>query len=195
MRQQAELDVRGTYRYKPNWWTAWGSVVVLLAAVPVLALLAPDAMLGQDGFLASLTGAGGAAFVWVMYARPRFVVDDQGVVVVGSFRSTRLRWDEVKRFDCQQSLVVVRTNGSVLPVLAMPAPGVRRVFRGEPGPVDALAARLNRRLAEVSGDGTQAEPVSVESPAGRRDIRVLAALAAAAGLVIGIARLIVTLQS
>ena len=62
--------------------------------------------------------------------------------------------------------------------------------------MDVFAARLNRRLADVSGDGGgTAEPVSSESPEGRRDIRVLAALAAAAGLAFGVARLIVTLQS
>ena len=116
-----------------------------------------------------------------------------GVVVL--LAAIRLRWDEVKRFDCQQSLVVIRTDGSVLPVLAMPAPGVRRVFRGEPGPVDALAARLNRHLAEVAADGATPEPVSIDSAAGRRDIRVVAVLAAAGGVAIGVARLIVTLQS
>ena len=93
MRQADEAatvpEVRGTYRYQPSGWLAWVGVVVLLAAVPGLALYAPEVRLGRDGFLASLTGVGGAVFVWPRYARPRFVVDDRGVVAVGSVRSTR----------------------------------------------------------------------------------------------------------
>jgi hypothetical protein len=83
---------------------------------------------------------------------------------------------------------VVTTSGKVIPVSGLPAPGARRAFGGVPGPVDALAERLNSELVGGHDDATR-EQISIATEIGRRDIRLLVILTSIGTLAIGLARI------
>jgi hypothetical protein len=178
-------ELYGTYRYMPNWWGSWFGAALLLLLAPVVAMVGVNS---SNIVGVGLIGVLGAGFVWAFYGRPRLVVHQSGVTVVGSLRVTSLAWREIKRFDCQQCLLVVTTTGKWIPVSGLPAPGVRRVFEGARGPVDLLAERLNREL--VGGhDDTTHQQISIATEEGRRDIRLLAALASIGTVATGLARI------
>jgi hypothetical protein len=178
-------ELYGTYRYMPTWWVSWIGVVVLLLAAPVLALVSvsPSNIVGVG-----VIGVLGAGFIWAGFGRPRLVVHPGGVTIVGSLRVTSLAWREIKRFDCQQCLLVVTTAGKWIPVSGLPAPGVRRVFEGVRGPVDALAERLNSQLVGGHDDATR-QQVSIMTEEGRRDIRLLVILTSIGTVATGLARI------
>ncbi|MGZ4437670.1 MAG: hypothetical protein ACXVW6_08520, partial [Nocardioidaceae bacterium] len=62
---------------------------------------------------------------------------------------------------------------------------------GSPGPTDVLAGRLNERLASTRGSGGPVPAISLATAEGRRGIRSLAALAAAATIGYGLVRALV----
>jgi Bacterial PH domain len=183
----SDNSLYGTYRYMPNWWLSRIGTVVLLVGALAFGVV-PSDLATSDRVGAAVTAVGGALFVWSAGGRPRLVVHPGGVTVVNSVRVTSLTWSEIKRFDCQQSLVVIPTTGKWIPVTALPAPGVRRVFSGARGPVDNLAERLNDALDSDHNNATRRQ-ISIATEEGRRDIRTLAAMTTIGTLAIGIARI------
>ncbi|MGZ4494272.1 MAG: PH domain-containing protein [Nocardioides sp.] len=165
---------------------------MLVLLVPALAAVFPELMREvADLVLAELVGVVVAAGLWVTAIRPRLEVTEAGVVVCNWFRTIRPAWDEIERFDCGQHLVVIQATGTVTSVVALPAPGIRRNLLGSPGPTDVLAGRLNERLASTRGSGGPVPAISLATAEGRRGIRSLAALAAAATIGYGLVRALV----
>jgi hypothetical protein len=151
------------------------ALVALGGGSAVLGLLGEVAW--TDALLAVLMGLAGAAWIWSMTVRPRMEVSRRGVVVVNPVRTIEIPWAEVDSFDCHHSLAVCRTDGSSVAVAALPANGLRRILGGTPGRADRLAIELNAYVATSVRPGTAPARVSIETPEGRRDLRVLAGLA------------------
>jgi hypothetical protein len=179
-------ELYGTYRYMPTWWLSCFGAAALVLLAPVVALV--GGVHSTNILIVGLVGILGAGCMWVGYARPRLVVHPGGVTVVGSLRVTSLAWREIKQFDCQQCLLVVTATGRWIPVSGLPAPGLRRVLKGAPGPVDALAERLNRELIGGHDDATR-QKISIATEEGRRDIRVLVILTSIGTVATGLARM------
>jgi hypothetical protein len=130
-----------------------------------------------DAILALLTGLIGAGWVWSWTVRPRLEIGRRGLIVVNPVRTIEVNWAEVDSFDCHHSLSVCRSDGSNVVVAALPANGLRRIIGATPGRVDRLAIRLNAYVANRSAPGTTPARTSIETPKGRRDLRVLAGIA------------------
>ena len=168
----------GTYFDATLRRTCLAGVGILLAlggAAVFLGLVGEIAWL--DGCLAALLGVIGAAWIWSIGVRPRLEVGPGGLVVINAVRTIEIPWAEVSSFDCQDSLVLCRRDGSSVMVAALPASGLRRIISATPGRVDRLAIQLNAYVAELSGPGSTRARVSIETSEGRRDIRVLAGIA------------------
>lgn len=130
-----------------------------------------------DAGLATLTGLVGAIWIWSMAVRPRLEVTGRGLVVFNPVRTIEIPWAMVDSVDCHHLLTVNRSDGSSVVVAALPASGLRRIISARPGRVDHLAVQLNGYVADSVRPGAARSPVSIETPEGRRDIRVMAGLA------------------
>lgn len=130
-----------------------------------------------DAILAALTALTGGALLWSGSVRPRLEVSPRGVIVVNPVRTLEISWAEVDSFDCLDSLSVCRSDGSRVVVAALPANGLRRIISATPGRVDRLAIRLNAFVANRSTPATTPAQTSIETPEGRRDLRVMAGIA------------------
>lgn len=151
------------------------TLLALGGGAAILGLLGEVAWL--DAGLATLTGLIGATWIWSMAVRPRLAVSRRGLVVVNPVRTIEIPWTEVDSFDCHHSLAVCRSDGSSVVVAALPASGLRRIISATPGRVDRLAIQLNAYVANTQAPGTAPARVSIETPEGRRDTRVLAGMA------------------
>ena len=94
------------------------------------------------------------AFAWSVavlgflgYARPRVVAAEDGVTVVNPFRTVRLRWDEIERFEAGRQLhVVLRDGRGVVGVWSVQAANAARML-GRTSHADRVAEDLNRLAA------------------------------------------------
>lgn len=152
-----------------------GLLTALAVAAAVLGLLGEVS--GLDAGLAAALGLIGSGWLWSWGVRPRLLVDREGLVVVNPVRTIEIPWADVDSFDCHHALAVRRRDGSSVTVSALPANGLRRIVSGTPGRVDRLAMALNAHLVSAAPPGTDPPRVSVETPEGRRDLRVLGVLA------------------
>lgn len=156
----------------------------LIGCAILVALAGGAAFLGLSGEVAwldaglsTLTGLIGATWIWSMAVRPRLEVSGRGLVVVNPVRAIEIPWALVDSFDCHDSLTVCRSDGSTVVVAALPASGLRRIISSTPGRVDRLAIQLNAYMANSLRPGTAPAQVSIGTSEGRRDLRVMAALA------------------
>lgn len=108
------------WTYRPR------SSAVLAAATVLVAVGAAVAQLVAEGPLGGLRALPGAAAVallgWTVFARPRVDVDDDGVLVVNPFATTRVPWgaliDVRTRFTC-----TFVTPHATVEAFAAPGPG------------------------------------------------------------------------
>jgi hypothetical protein len=136
------------YRSRTFALVGWSMLALVVLAVATVIVDRPDPLAVWLG-TALVVGAFVAWLVVRCYIAPRVVSDERGLRIVNPFGTTRLRWNEIERFEASPMLTVIRRDGSKVTAWAVQAGGTSRPV-GRLGQSETVVAALTRQLAAAT---------------------------------------------
>jgi hypothetical protein len=136
------------YRSRAFAIVGWAMLAVVVLAVVTVFIDRPS----PAGLWLVCAVLGGAALAWLVvrcYIAPRVVSSADGVRVVNPFKTTRIRWRDIERFEARPMLRVVRRDGTHVTAWAVQAATTSRLV-GRTGLAEPVASALTRQLAATS---------------------------------------------
>jgi len=131
-------------------------LVVLGSGVVLLTL---DSVAGVLGALVCLVTVLLCTFLLVIFTRRQFIVDDEGITLVRSFSTLRIRWEEVAVIEQDSgywatgAVVIVLRRPPGKRIIAWPTSDRRALFRGELSSAFDDPATVLRPAARAAIDG------------------------------------------